>query len=473
MANKPGGGSRSRDLTQGDIATHLRKLSLPMMIGILSMMAFNLIDTYFVGQLGEDQLAALSFTFPVILVLFSLIQGLGIAATALISRAIGQNDRSKAARETTDSLLLSLVISGTLVVVGLATLEPMFRLLGASERLLPLLKDYMSIWYLAIFFVVVPFVGNSAIRSTGDAVTPSAIMIFAVLVNAALDPLLIFGYGPFPALGLKGAALATAISRGLTVLVSLGILYWREKLLTFTLPSREVLFGCWKAVLRIGIPTGLSRMVTPIGNGLLTAMLARYGTTAVAGYGVGTRLEVLAMSILFALSASIGPFTGQNFGAGHMERIRTATRLSASFSLAWGAFMAALFYVAARPIAGFFSDSPEVMGHTVDFLRIAPLGFGLQGIVLVVNSNLSTVNRPLQASVLLAGEMLLVCVPLAWVLGRLYGPQGIFAGLAIAYSLGGMASYVVNQRSLRRMERSQTPASAEAPPLRQASSMAD
>ena len=243
--------TNKRDLTTGSIPRKLLQLALPMMLGIISMVAFNLIDTYFVGKLGKTELAALSFTFPVIMVVFSIIQGIGIGATALIARSIGKNDRKKAARETTDSIALTLVLTGIFVTIGSLTVEPTLRLLGADGATVTMAGQYLSIWYFALFFVSVPFVGNSAIRATGDAQTPTYIMLFAVLVNAVLDPILIFGYFGLPAMGLKGAAIATAISRALTMVLSFYILIRREKLITFEIPTRKVLAGCWRSILFI------------------------------------------------------------------------------------------------------------------------------------------------------------------------------------------------------------------------------
>ena len=176
-----------KDLTQGSVVRSLVRLTLPMMLSIISMVAFNLIDTYFIGKLGERELAALTFTFPVIMVVFSIIQGLGIGATALIARSIGKGDRKKAARETTDSIALTLLLTGFFVLVGLLTLEPTMRLLGADGEAAAMSAEYMRIWYFALFFVSVPFVGNSAIRATGDASTPTYIMLFAVIVNGIHD----------------------------------------------------------------------------------------------------------------------------------------------------------------------------------------------------------------------------------------------------------------------------------------------
>jgi putative MATE family efflux protein len=440
-----------KDLTQGSIPRKLLQLSLPMMLGIISMVAFNLIDTFYVGQLGKTELAALSFTFPVIMILFSFIQGLGIGATALIAKSIGKKDRKKAARETTDSIALTLIITAFFVILGSLTIEPTFRLLGADSNTATLVEEYMRVWYFALFFVSVPYVGNSAIRATGDARTPALIMLFAVIINAVLDPILIFGYWGAPAMGLEGAAIATAISRGLTMLLSFYILIKREKLITFIIPSRAVLSGCWKSILSIAIPSGLARLVVPIATGIITGLLANYGDFAVAAFGIGSRVEFLASSILFAVSASIGPFVGQNFGNGNLTRVSGAVNISVKFALLWGLIAWGLLALFAKPIASIFNDSPEVIETVQWYLWIVPAGFGLQGVLSIVNSHLNTIGKPLQASMVIVLQMLVLGLPIIF-LGKYFGGiQGIFIALAITYVSGGLISLFVNQRVMKKL----------------------
>jgi Na+-driven multidrug efflux pump len=159
-----------------------------MVWGILSILAFSLADTYFVAQLGTQELAAISFTFPIVNVLSNVAMGLGIGASSMISRAIGEGDRQKVQRLTTDSLLLSLLVVVVLVGIGLATIQPVFTALGAGPDILPLIQDYMSIWYLGMAFIVVPMVGNSAIRASGNTLVPGMSMMFAAGANIVLDP---------------------------------------------------------------------------------------------------------------------------------------------------------------------------------------------------------------------------------------------------------------------------------------------
>lgn len=435
-----------KDLTTGSIPRKLTHLAVPMMFGILSLVAFNLVDTYFVGQLGSAQLAALSFTFPVIMVIFSLVQGLGLGATAIISKSIGMKNRSKAARQTTDGILLSILVAILFVTIGSFTVRETFLLLGAKEEILPYVIEYMSIWYFALFFIAVPFVGNSAIRATGDTVTPSLIMVFSVIINAILDPLLIFGHGPFPELGLKGAAYATAISRGLTLILSILVLIFREKLIVMVLPTWKGLIQCWKEILYIGLPSTFSRMIVPVFTGIITAMLADYGEFAVAAYGVGTRIEFVAMSLLFALSASIGPFTGQNFGKNRFDRIRTGVNFSNVFSVIWGLIAAVTLYLAAEPIASIFTSDARIIKATKLYLTLVPIGYGFRGMVQIVNSNINTLNKPIHASLIVAVQMIVLGIPILLLADHFFGVTGIYSSIAVTYFLGGVISLVWNRK---------------------------
>ncbi len=281
--------TRQARLIEGPIPQTLVKLTLPMLVGIFSMLAFNLVDTFFLGRLGTEPLAAISFTFPVVMAIGSVALGLGVGAAALVSRAIGTGDDAQVRRLTTDSLALALVIVGVFIIFGLLTLEPMFRMLGADETTLPLIRQYMVIWYPGMIFVVVPMVGNNAIRATGDTKTPSLIMLSAVMVNVVLDPILIFGLGPAPALGIQGAAIATVFARATTLVIAIWVLYFREKMITLKPPPIREALSSWGRLLYIGLPAAATNMVLPVGLGIVTAMVAVFGQEAVAGLGVASR----------------------------------------------------------------------------------------------------------------------------------------------------------------------------------------
>ncbi|MGC9311673.1 MAG: MATE family efflux transporter, partial [Sediminispirochaetaceae bacterium] len=177
MKPEPGSDKVRAKLTEGAVGPMLVRLTIPMIFGILSMALYNIVDTFFVGRLGKEQLAALAFTFPVVMVVQSISHGIGMGTSAVVSRALGARNREAVRRYATDSLVLGLLIVGVCAVAGLLTIEPLFRLLGAGEEILPYIEEYMSIWYLGMIFVVVPMIGNNSIRATGDTKTPGTIML--------------------------------------------------------------------------------------------------------------------------------------------------------------------------------------------------------------------------------------------------------------------------------------------------------
>ncbi len=323
-------------LIEGDISKILYKMTIPMIVGIFGMIFFNLVDTYFIGILGVDELAAISFTFPVIMIVMSISMGLGVGASSVISREIGIGNLNQVKRYTTDVLILSLAIVILLVILGLFTLNPLFQLLGAKKELIPLIRDYMIIWYAGVPLVVIPMVGNSVIRATGDTKSPGLIMMVAVLVNLVMDPLLIFGMGPFPRLELKGAAIATLIARACVLIFALYVLHRREKIISLQLPTLKDLFHSWKKILYIALPISLTNLIAPVTIAIITKLVADYGKNAVAAFGITSRLEMFSLAIVMALSAVIAPFTGQNYGAKKYKRIIRGIQLSTNFSIIYG-----------------------------------------------------------------------------------------------------------------------------------------
>ena len=218
-------------MLEGPVGPTLFRLTVPMIMGLVSIMLINIIDTFYIGQLGVKELAAISFTFPVVFTVMSVAFGIGIGTSVVVSRAIGKGDRAQVRRLTTDSLYLTVIAMVLVSALGLATIEPIFTAMGATEDLLPIIRDYMVLWYFGVGLVAIPIVGNNAIRATGDSRTPSVVMMVVAIVNAILDPFLIFGIGPFPKMGVQGAALATVIAYLCALLAGLWVLGKREQML--------------------------------------------------------------------------------------------------------------------------------------------------------------------------------------------------------------------------------------------------
>ena len=433
-------------LTEGQVSTQLLKLSLPMVWGILSILAFSLADTYFVAQLGTKELAAISFTFPVVTVLGSIAMGLGTGVSSVVARVIGQGDRLQVQRLTTDSLLLSLLIVSIFSTLGLNTIEPLFSTLGAKPELLPLIRDYMSIWYWGMVFLVVPLIGNSVLRACGNTLVPSLIMTLAAVINILLDPLFIFGWGAIPALGLKGAAIASMISRIGILVASLAFLHFRERLLIFTIPSLKTLITSWRSVVSVGFTAAATNLISPLSVSFATSLMAQYGSEAVAGFGLASRLEALALIIPLALSASIGPFVGQNWGAQKYSRVKRSLQLSFLFCLSWGVLVAVLFGTSAATIATWFDSDPGVVGSASIYLTLVPISYGALGIVFTASSALNGLGRPRLAFAMSLFRLLLLYIPLAYLGRELFGIFGIFGATCLSNVAVGLWAWFWQSR---------------------------
>ncbi len=434
--------SRKATLTEGSVGKTLIRLTVPMAVGVFSITAFSFANTFFIAQLGVEELVAISFTFPVVMVFGSIAMGVGTGTASVVSRAIGRGEETAVRRFTTDSLLLALLSVMALCVIGLLTIDQLFIALGAKTNTLPLIRQYMTIWYPGMLFIIVPMVGNHAIRATGDTKYPSLIMMVVAGVNVALDPLLIYGLAGFPRLELTGAAIATVIARALACIASLSILHFRERMLDFSMPRLADVLDSWRQVLWIGLPTALTNLLTPISMGIVTRLTAQFGQTAVAALGAGTRIVPLTMIPIHALGVAIMPFVGQNWGAGKADRVDEGRKRGYVFSIWWGCLCVATFWLLGPTVARIFSDDAEVVKQIVLFLHVIPLGFIIQGVFMLSSSTLNAINKPMVSASLVLIRMLVFFVPFAYIGAEIAGIAGIFVGVALTDYTSGALAYL-------------------------------
>jgi len=443
--------SRSALLTQGPVGRHLINMTVPMLLGITTLMAQSFIDTYFLGRVGDRALAAYSFGFPILMIVTSIAIGLGAGTSSVVARAIGSDDHLRAKRLATDSMILSFLITGVVAVAGMLTINPLFRAIGAPEDMLPMIRSFMMILYSAVPFIVLGMVGTASMRATGDTRLPSKLMIGAAILNVILDPIFIFGLGPIPALGLNGAAIAGLISRGSFFLATLYFLTYRLDLVGFSKPDPVEMRRSWRDILHVGLPAAGTNAIVPIGLTLITAMIADFGPKAVAGFGVASRVESMVLVLYYALSAIIGPFVGQNLSAGKEDRIQTSLRLCAGFCIASGLFIAGGLALASGFLPTLFSESPEVIHVAKTFLWIAPISYGAYGIVMVVNAAFNGLGNPMPGVMISVTRILVLYVPLAFAGRALFGVAGIFGAYAIANILSGVLGYFWARRAAHRL----------------------
>ncbi len=444
--------AKNRDLTSGNIKNQLASMTWPMIFGMLGMVIFNLVDTYFIGQLGVKQLAAIGFCFPVLIFVNSIALGIGIGTSSLISRNIIKESKTVVQRLASRSIILGITVVLTVIIIGELTIYPLFRAIGADETLLRFIHSYMRIWYFGVIFVVIPMIGNNIIRATGNTFLPGALMVMSATVNALLDPFLIFGIGPFPTLGIEGAALATVIGRSTSFIFILVVLIKKYNLLTIKIGKIKKILDTWKQVLYVAGPASITMLITPLSIGIITRILSGFGEYAVAGFGVATKIESFALMVINALGSVLVIFSGQNISKLKVDRIFKAIRYSLIFCIIWGLIVFVVSQIGAKRISSIFSNSEQVIAVTSDYMRIISFSYIFLGFLSVGVSIFNGINKPIPSALFSSMRMIGLYVPLAFITATFFGLTGIFWSGFFANLSTGLISFWWLIRVLKKMK---------------------
>ena len=423
----------------------------PMVIGLIVLITNSLVDAYFVSQLGSAPLAAVSYAFPVSFIVGAIAMGLGTGTASLASRLFGAGNQEKVRQIATHSMLLGLIAGLCVVIFGLLTLEEVFSLLGADEQTMPFVKDYMEIYYWGGIFLVIPMIGNAVLRAGGDAKTPSVLMASTAVINAVLDPILIFGWFGFPALGIKGAALASVLANVVFLIASLSILIFRENLIQFRKNTVAAILHSWNQILHVGLPAIASNLIAPMSTALVTSLISSFGQSAVAAFGLASRLEAFIIIIFMALGGAIAPFVGQNYGAQEFDRLKQGFVFCVAFSFIYALFCIGFFILSVDTLLGFFTTDPEVIKTAKIQLLYCPWGYGFLGLAVIANGSFNAVGKPMPAMTISIGRTLLVYVPLAYWLASSMGIRGVFIAQVLANLLAGIVGFVWYQNVFKQL----------------------
>ncbi len=429
------------------------RMAVPMLAGTFAMNMYHLTNAWFVSRLGTDSLAAISFTFPVVMLLMFVSRGLGSGSITLIAHALGAEDRARAARLAAHALALAVIFAMLLTAAGMLTIRPVFSKLGASGAVLDTTAVYMRIWYAGAVIMVLQIVTADIIISTGRTKLISALMVCSTGVNVVFDFGLIFGNFGMPKMGIAGAAVATIIAQGATLACALYILAFRLRLLDLSSLRLGLMVKSWGRILALGMPGALGLMLTPAAAAIITRLVARYGNAAVAASGVAGRIEMFAFMIPMTVGISLMPFVAQNYGARRMDRIRQVRKLAMSFAVLYGIFIGAMFIVFADPMARVFSDEQAVVDVLKSYIYITCAGYGLLEVHRYAGFCMTGVQEPLQASVLDIIRILVLLIPLSMLGGELLELNGIFWGRLATDLLAGSIGIFWSGRILLRKER--------------------
>ena len=428
--------NRSPALTEGPIASTLLRLAIPIIGANLLQVGYQVTDTFWVGRLSAQALAAVSICFPINFLMIAIGGGLPIAGTVLIAQYKGRGDREAMGHVAAQTLFMVLGVAIVLSVGGYFLAGPIIRLMGAEPDVAPDAIRFLQITFLGFIFVFGFFVYQSLVRGLGIVYPPMFIVLLTVLLNLAFDPLFIFGFGPIPAMGVAGAAMATVCTQALATAIGFTLLLsgrheirlrWRNFRLDFPLIVRSF---------RLGLPTSVEQSTRALGMTMMTILASAFGTIAVAAYGTGTRVLACVIIPALGLSVAVSTLVAQNIGAGRIDRAERTCRIGAALAFTALLLPGLGLFLLARPFVSFFipQSGPETIDQCVAFIRIMAFTFGCIGVQQVIAGTLRGAGDTLAAMMLAITTQWIFQFPLAYLLSHKtrLGIAGIWWAVAIA-----------------------------------------
>src|SRR4030081_86624 len=375
-----------KDLTQGSVTKHLLHMSAFMAVSMMAQTLYLLADLYWVGRLGKEAIAAVGVAGNLTMIVLALTQMLGVGTTTLISHAAGQKDQKRAELVFNQSFVMSILVALALGVFGFLLMDVYSNSLSADAITATLAKKYL-LWFIPALLLQFPLVAlGSALRATGIIKPTVGLQVLSVLLNIILAPLLIFGVGPFPKLGVTGAALASFIA--ILIADVLMVIYFEKKYhyLRFCFAQMRPQLKIWSKMLRIGVPAGTEFVLLFVYIVIVYGIIRGFGPAAQAGFGVGARVMQALFLPVVALAFAVSPVVGQNFGGRRADRVRQSVYSAIAIATAMMLVLALLAYFASGPLILPFSRDPHVIAFGSEYLRIVALNFVAAGIVFTTSS---------------------------------------------------------------------------------------
>ncbi|MFH1380638.1 MAG: MATE family efflux transporter [Candidatus Omnitrophota bacterium] len=421
----------NKNITEGGLRSSIWKLAMPMMAGALLQDLFSLVDLFFVGRLGYVAVAALSIAGVIISVIMIAAIGISAGTTALIAHFVGKKDYASADNTLFQTFIVSVVCSIGMALIGIFGTVNLLRLFGATPEVIPPALDYLKINFIWSIFIFL-FIGfNQALRGSGDAVTPLKILIIANIINIALDPLLIFGLGFFPQMGVAGSAAATVISRMIGVLILLRHLLFGHSSLHFHRGIFKINFLLMGRMVKIGFFASLEILIRQLSLLLLLRLVTSFGSASLAAYGIAIRLRMSVMMLGFGIASASSVLIGQNMSAGQPDRATLSGWKTLKYYEYLVAPIAILFFIFSPQIIGLFSTDHEVIRLGSDFLRFTAVTLPFLAAALILGRGISGAGDTLAPAIMTGITQLGLRIPVAYALVLLFGfgNNGIWLGI--------------------------------------------
>jgi putative MATE family efflux protein len=432
--------AEKRDLTTGSIHRNIWTLAVPMILEMGTLSVTQIMDTYWVGKLGSAALAAVTISITLRWVINSLANGLGIGGMAVVARRIGARERAQANHATWQAVLLAICVSVVLGVLGILVAEPTLLILGADAEVLAMGVSYLRIVFGGLFTLVLVFVINSLLRGAGEARLALWVLVLSQGLTIVLEPLLIFGWGPFPALRVNGSAWAGVLGFGAGALFQIIILLSCRARIAINVrdlwPDPPLMWH----IVKIALPSTIQMTLRSTSRLAVLAIVGLYGTFATAGFGVANRILLIALIPGFGLANATATLVGQSLGALHPRRAERSAWWVAAYNASLLTAFAVMFLAFTHPLVAFFDSTPEVVGLGTECLRIiAPsLIFSAVGVVLARGFDGAGNTVPAMFVNLLT--LWGLEVPLSYSLSQWtgLGITGVWVGRALANTANGL-----------------------------------
>lgn len=362
--------SKSISLTTGPLPGHIRRITMPMSIGLFFNTMYNVVDSFYAGQVSTEALAALALSFPVFFIIISVSEGIARGSSALIANAIGERDEKAERDYSVQVFSLGAMCAVFLMVIGTVVAEPLFRALGAEGTALKLAKGYVLPLFYGSPFFLLSSMSNAILLAHGDSKTYGKVLVGGFFLNLVLDPWFLYGGFGMPALGVPGIAWATVLIQALGGVFLFVTVQQKGHLKVARHEEFRPQLAVYRRILRQGIPTSFNMMSIALGFFVTTYFLKFYDETAIAAFGVGTRIEQIALLPAIGLSSAIVSIVGQNYGAGQIERVRECVRLCVKYGFTLIGTASILLVLFAEPLVDIFTDDPEVIEVGTTYIRI-------------------------------------------------------------------------------------------------------
>ncbi len=365
--------TKLESLTTGSIPKHVRNIALPMSIGFFFNTMYNVVDSFYAGQVSTSALAALALSFPVFFIIIAISEGIARGTSALIANAIGEGEEEKEELLSSQGLSLGLICAVALTATGLGISSPLFRILGAEGDYYQLAMDYVTPLFIGAVFFLLSSMSNAILIAHGDSKTFGKVLVAGFFLNLVLDPWFLYGGFGIPAMGVAGIAWATVLIQALSGIYLFSVVQKRGYLDVRAALRKVPRLTIYGEILQQGIPTSFNMMSIALGFFVTTYYLNFYGEVAVAAFGVGTRIEQIALLPAIGLGTAIVSIVGQNNGAGKMDRVRECMNVCVKYGLLLILIASVLIFAGATPLVRIFTKDEEVIRVGANYTRIMAL----------------------------------------------------------------------------------------------------